>query len=105
MFLFRWGGLSSPLKSIFMDSDFLNRFSSIWSKLPKWAKIVLSTALGVAIAVLLLTSCGTTTRVVTRTSDSASVNISISAPSTNDTDVDVNPDIDFTITRYNNKRL
>lgn len=83
----------------------LSSIKSILDKCPPWAKAVISICIGILAAIFIFTSCGSTTRVVTRTSDSASVNISISAPSTTDTDVDVNPDIDFTITRYNKRAL
>lgn len=85
----------------------IKNLSSKFAVAPNWIKIIVSASLAIltAAAFLLMTSCGTTTRVVTRTTDSSSVSISITAPTSNNTDVDVNPDIDFTITRYKKTSL
>lgn len=77
-----------------------------WDNIPLWAKmiVVLLGALCSAITASLATSCGPSTKVVTRTDNKSSVNISISQPSTNDTDVNVDakPEVNIqpTLTGY-----
>lgn len=77
-----------------------------WDNIPLWAKmiVVLLGALCTTITASLATSCGPSTKVVTRTDNKSSVNISISQPSTNDTDVNVDakPEVNIqsTLTGY-----
>lgn len=77
-----------------------------WDSIPLWAKmvVVLLGALCTTITASLVTSCGPSTKVVTRTDNKSSVNISISQPSTNDTDVNVDakPEVNVqpTLTGY-----
>lgn len=78
----------------------------IWEnlkKLPLWLRAVVLLLIA-ALALIATTSCGPSTKIVTRTDNKSSVDISITQPSTNDTDVNVDtkPEVNVqpTLTGY-----
>lgn len=64
--------------------------------------LILSTAISLAVAVICLTSCGSTTKVLARTNDNGAVSITVTAPSTTTSTTDVKPNINLNFDKHEN---